>query len=348
MSPAIFGSAPKIALAVSVRPLPTSPATPTISPRPTENETAGPAVAPQVHDPQRFARDRRIGAEDALVGECPPDHHPHDLRDRKSGERAGRDELAVAQHRHPVADLADLLKAVGDKEDRHAARFETPQDFEQALGFLGSEGRSRLVENEELALEGEGLGDFDELHLRHAEARDLCGRLDVEPDLREQLGRPPVRLAIIDDAAALRQTLEHQVLGDRHLGQHRELLMHDPDAGAKGVGRGARGVGCAVEDDLALVDGIDAAEQVDERRLARPVLPEEHMALAAPDLERDAAERDDAGKALPDVGHGEDGRAHGDWRTCGEIASLPTGSPRPPFAFAIRYSATSGPSPRSA
>ena len=41
ISPAIFGSAPKMARAVSVRPLPTRPATPTISPFPTRSETSG-------------------------------------------------------------------------------------------------------------------------------------------------------------------------------------------------------------------------------------------------------------------------------------------------------------------
>ena len=59
--------------------------------------------------------------------------------------------------------------------------------------------------------------------------------------------------------------------------------MHDADAGAKGVGRGARTVGRAVERDLALVGRVDAAEQIDQRRLARAVLAEQHVALAARD-----------------------------------------------------------------
>ena len=62
-------------------------------------------IAPQSFDPQRFARDRDILAKGVLALETAPDHHMHDLGDAQSGERPRGDELAVAQHGHPVADL---------------------------------------------------------------------------------------------------------------------------------------------------------------------------------------------------------------------------------------------------
>ena len=129
---------------------------------------------------------------------------------------------------------------------------------------------------------------------------------NVEADLLEEFGGATVHLAIIDDAAPLGETLEHQVLGDRHLRQHRQFLMHDADAGAERVGRGERAIGLAVEGDFAVVGAIDAGEQVDQRRLARAVLAEQHMALAARHLQRDPAQRDHAGEALAHAGQGQD------------------------------------------
>ena len=259
ISPAIFGSAPKIARAVSVRPLPTRPATPTISPLPTPKRHLGRLrVAPQALDPQRLARDHDVLAKGVLALDASPDHHVHDLGDCQAGERPGGDELAVAQHGHPVADLEDLLQAMRDIEDRHPFALSRLRISNSRSTSFEVRRRGRLVENEQLAFIAERLGDLDELHLRDAEAGDQRRRRHIESDFLQQRRRAPVRLAIIHQPVTLRQALEQEILRHRHLRQHGEFLMHDADAGAVGVGRGSRAIGLAVEDDLALVGRIDA------------------------------------------------------------------------------------------
>ena len=86
--------------------------------------------------------------------------------------------------------------------------------------------------------------------------------------------------------------------------------MHDADAGAIGVGRGSRPIGLAVEGNLAFVHRKEAREQIDQRRLACPILAEQHMTFAPADLERNAAQRDDAGEAFADRFHAQDRVVH--------------------------------------
>ena len=104
--------------------------------------------------------------------------------------------------------------------------------------------------------------------------------------------------------------------------------MHDADAGAIGVGRGSRAIGLAVEHDLAFVGGIDAGEQIDERRLAGAVLAEQHMPFAAPDRERNAAQRDHAGEAFADRFHAQNRVVHR--APCSQAAPLHRAGARSP------------------
>ncbi len=51
----------------------------------------------------------------------------------------------------------------------------------------------------------------------------------------------------------------------------------------------------------ALVGHVDAGEQIDQRRLARAVLAEQHVRLAARDVERHVLQRHDPGEMLTDA-----------------------------------------------
>ena len=79
-----MGSAPNSARMVSVRPLPTRPATPTISPCRTANDTAGVrALRCKPFDPQQFAVDDDVVAKRVFVANAAADHHPDDVGDRQ-------------------------------------------------------------------------------------------------------------------------------------------------------------------------------------------------------------------------------------------------------------------------
>ena len=63
--------------------------------------------------------------------------------------------------------------------------------------------------------------------------------------------------------------------------------------------RGSRSSGLAVDPDRPGVGLLGAVEDLDERRLARPVLAREGVHLSWEQLEVDPVQSDNAGKALP-------------------------------------------------
>ena len=78
--------------------------------------------------------------------------------------------------------------------------------------------------------------------------------------------------------------------------------MHECEAGPGGPRRGKRlWRRFAVHDDVAGISGVHPGEDLDERRLARAVLPEERMDLAALDGEVDVAQGELGAEALCQV-----------------------------------------------
>ena len=125
------GSAPKMARAISVRPAPTRPARPRISPwcdrRARRRSARGMriarvAAARETLDPQRDrpgSADRPLAVERADVA---ADHHADHARRRWSRRPRRRRRAAVAQHRGAVAEADHLVEPVRDEDDRRCPR----------------------------------------------------------------------------------------------------------------------------------------------------------------------------------------------------------------------------------
>jgi hypothetical protein len=80
----------------------------------------------------------------------------------------------------------------------------------------------------------------------------------------------------------LRSRPQEHVLDDVQVVAQREVLVHDLDA-ERGLRPGGRGTGDvpALEEDLTRVDGVDAADALDEGRLAGAVVTDERSDLSA-------------------------------------------------------------------
>ena len=106
------------------------------------------------------------------------------------------------------------------------------------------------------------------------------------------------RLGPLGESAARELVAEEDVLGDRQAVDDIELLVHGRDAqldrrlGRRDLDR------LAEPRDLALVGAMHAGEHLDQRRLARAVLPEDAVNLAREHLQVDAAQGLDAGEGL--------------------------------------------------
>jgi hypothetical protein len=219
--------------------------------------------------------------------------------------RAG--ELAVAQDRHPVADLEHLLEVVGDVHDGVALVAEAVDAGEQRLGLRFGERRRRLVEDQHSRVLAEHLGDLDELADGQRCLLDRRVRVEpVEPDALEHRARLLAQRAGAGDAATGGQAAHQQVLADTQVRQQAELLVDDADAGVARLGR-AGVAHLAALDRVGPAVALDGAgEDLDQRALAGAVLTCDAVHLAGTQLERDALERLDRPVALGDALEGDD------------------------------------------
>ena len=85
------------------------------------------------------------------------------------------------------------------------------------------------------------------------------------------------------------------------------MLVHHPDPLLDRVAGRVHHDRLAADPDLPLVRRVEPVEDVHQRRLAGAVLAEQRVHLAAPQVEVDRVVRDDAGEALGDAAHLEDG-----------------------------------------
>ena len=92
--------------------------------------------------------------------------------------------LPVAQDGDLVGDPDDLLQLVRDQDAGDAVLLQIPDDGEQVLAVVLVEGRRGLIQDEQLHVAAEGLGDLHQLLLAHAQVLDLGLGVQVQADLR--------------------------------------------------------------------------------------------------------------------------------------------------------------------
>ncbi len=198
-----------------------------------------------------------------------------------------------------VGDPHHLIELVRDDDAGQALLPEFDDQVEQVPAVLVVQRRGRLVEDEQLHLLGQCLGDLDELLLADADVGDAGPRALVQTDPVEQLLRVGHGLVPADHATDRVLVAEEDVLGDGQHGHQRELLVDDADAAALAGPDVLEVTGLTVEDDLALVAAVrvDAAEHLHQRGLAGAVLAADRVDLAMAYREVDLAERRDVAES---------------------------------------------------
>ena len=188
------------------------------------------------------------------------------------------DDLPIAQDRHRIGHGEHLLDPVADERQPDPARLDACDQLEHAARFVGLHRGRRLVEDEEAGLQQERAGDLYELALGRTQATGQRGRRDLEAELREQLADAISDGAAVDEpSAATRRAGLHadDVVGDGEVREEVVVLVDHRDPGLERRGRGREAHGMAVEEHLADRRANRAGEHLDERALARAVLPDE-------------------------------------------------------------------------
>src|SRR6202044_990825 len=135
-----------------------------------------------------------------------------------------------------VGYLGQLVELVRNDDRSDALSLEFYEQTQQsvAVGFVKAGGR--LIEDQQLHLLGERLGNLDKLLLADSQIGDERIRRFLEPDLAQEFPRPVEGHAPIDDAHFGRFVAEEDILGDREERHERQFLMDDYDAEMRAIG----------------------------------------------------------------------------------------------------------------
>src|SRR4029079_3193046 len=97
-----------------------------------------------------------------------------------------------------VADREDLVEPVRDEQHRGAALAQRLDDPEQALYLVPGQRRRRLVHDQYARVEGERLGDLDDLLIGDREAAHRLLGIELNAEALQQLAHRAMRRAAVD------------------------------------------------------------------------------------------------------------------------------------------------------
>jgi hypothetical protein len=212
-----------------------------------------------------------------------------------------RDLAAVAEDRARVAQPVDLVHPVRDVDQRAALRAQIVDELEQHFRLAMRQRAGRFVERDHARVAHQRLADLDHLALRDRQPPELRVGIEIDAHRGEPLAHVALRLALLHPAERVRQPAEQQVLRDRQVGHVLQFLVNHRDAGRDRRGRTRKMHRLAVHQHAARIGLVFAAENLQQRRLARAVLAHQAMHLARMHVERDAVECAHAGKYLADI-----------------------------------------------
>ena len=191
----------------------------------------------------------------------------------------GRDVPAVPENRHIVGNREDLIHLVGDVDDAHAMRLEVRDDRKEVLHFAFGERGSRLIHDQDVGLEGDGLGNLNDLPIGDGQVPDLDLRIEVNVQPAKQMLRHAAHLLMIHEIHESQSPHwlppNPDVLCDRHVRHQVEFLMDHRDPRIEGSERRRQLHRFTLQSDLACVGLIDAGNDLHQGRFARTILAHE-------------------------------------------------------------------------
>ena len=169
----------------------------------TQSERYPMRVAPeaQVLDPDCCWPRRRFGRHPMTCKrhlQLAANHKMDDLWWPRRRYRQRHHPPPVTQDRNRIAQIKDLIKMMGNVNDRHPGGAQVTDDSEQPPNFTWCERRSRLIEDQQAAGKRQGLADFKQLTLGDTEMLNRRLRIDIETDAFEQRPGSLVEFPVVD------------------------------------------------------------------------------------------------------------------------------------------------------
>ena len=236
------------------------------------------------------------------IGQLTADHLGDDLLFGHVGDVPLADVVAVTHDGDFVGDDLDLVHLMADVDQSDALLLQLVHDAEQRLDFVRGQRGGRLVQDQHLAVCGDGLCDFHHLHLCDAQAAQLCVGVDVQLQLFQQVIGIFIHLGMVHDGdgtsllggiAAQPDVLCHGAGRDGL-----QLLMHHCDAAVQCIQRGGDVDLLAFVLDLALIHLVNAEHAFHQGGLTGTVLAHQGHDFAGAELQLRVVQRFHAGEGL--------------------------------------------------
>ncbi len=223
--------------------------------------------------------------------------------------RASHD-FAVAQHRHPIADVKHDRQFVGNEGHQgQVAAGHGTDGFEERLGFNRGQGRSGLVQDQHICPPVERLQDLDDLLLTFAELPNLGPQVNSQAVLIAQ-GRDfllgPVQ---VQHSLCLRMAQDDVFQNGVGVNQL-AVLVHHADAELDCIQRRFELDFFAAHVDLALIRLKHAEQDFHQRSLAGAVLTQDGVDFTRLDADINLIVGDDPWETLSHPAQFNDGRFH--------------------------------------
>ena len=192
-------------------------------------------------------------------------------------------------------------------DDAQATGAEPLDEVEHLGGLLHAQGGGGLVEQDDLRVTEQRPRDRDRLPLAAGQRRDRHPRAgQLGRQLREQFPAADLHGHLVHsprcDLAA-----EEKIRHDAQVLAQREILEHGLDAQGAGVLRAVQPTLAALEAEGAVRWRVHPGQDLDEGRLARPVVTNQGEHLARVELKIHLVERGDGTKMLADAAKRQDG-----------------------------------------
>ena len=229
--PSASASAPASARRSSVRPEPTSPPRPRISPRRSVNEMSSSTpgtLSPSTRSTSSSAIVRRCGG--GLTRTCPSMAVTRrSFVQRSTGSVATSSPSRITETRSHRRE--HLVEVVGDVDDRDSLLAQPANRLVEALALGGTERGRGLVHDQDAVVGGERPHDLEQPLVRHRERRGPHVRVDRESEPRGQLPERRDGIRARDERSATLRAPEEDVGGGRQLGHDLRLLVDRGDTG---------------------------------------------------------------------------------------------------------------------
>ena len=216
-------------------------------------------------------------------------------------------EFAVAQDGDHIAYRHQLFQPVGDIDDGDPLAGQLADHPKQDLHLGFAERRGRLVEDQNVGVLRQRLGDLNQLLLPHLQVANQLARRDGLIEAFQQRRGAGLLLRLVDRRHALLQLpAKEDVFRHVEVLKQVQLLVHHANAVSGGIaGAGERHL-FAVEPHLAKAGLLHPGKDFHQRRFPGAVLTDNDVHFAAPDAVIDLIQRHGSGEQHRDALGAED------------------------------------------